>query len=139
MPAGPLCGLLIAREYTDSGHRVARLATSKSVEPLKKAWFLVREPDGDSFRDLGDHFRRALGGPPFTQSAAFALLVFRIHSPLSHKKEVIFQRLSQLIIRKADSLITRIVLRGLLLLPRVKGADGVFYGSSGLEVKSRDA
>ena len=29
----------------------------------KKARFLVRQPDGESFSDFGDHFRRALGWP----------------------------------------------------------------------------
>ena len=43
----------------------------------KKACFLIREPDGDSFRDSGDHFRRALGRPPFTHTPAFAHFVFR--------------------------------------------------------------
>ena len=30
-----------------------------TANPCKKARFLVRQPDGDSFRDLGDHFRCA--------------------------------------------------------------------------------
>ena len=35
-----------------------------------------RQPDGDSLRDLGNHFRGALGGPSLTDPAAFANSMF---------------------------------------------------------------
>ena len=42
---------------------------------------------GDSLRDRGHRFRRALGRPPFTHTPTFALLAFQIHcSTFAQKK-----------------------------------------------------
>ena len=40
------------------------IQSSYQGDPGKKACFPVRQPDGDGFRDLGDHFRRRLVGRP---------------------------------------------------------------------------
>ena len=42
-------------------------------------------------------FRRALSGPSFTETPTFALPAFHSHSPLSHKRKVIFQHASPII------------------------------------------
>ena len=56
---------------------LAPLSHRIMADPGKKACFLVREPNGDSFRDLGDRFRRALGRPSLARTPTFALAHYR--------------------------------------------------------------
>ena len=53
------------------GHRIR-------VDPGKKACFLVRQPDGDSFSDFDNHFRRAFGRASFAKPTALANGAFPI-------------------------------------------------------------
>ena len=54
--------------------------------PARRACFLVRQPDGDSFGYFGDHFRRALGWPSFAKPPTLAddgMCWFPVHALVS--------------------------------------------------------
>ena len=75
---------------------LAPLSHRIRVDPGKKACFLVRQPDGDSFRDFGDHFRRALGWPSFAKppTLANAMFPFLADSIASIRAEISHQAIS---------------------------------------------
>jgi hypothetical protein len=60
------------RRHTISIRFSPPLSHRIGVDPCKKACLLVRQTDGDSVRDLGDHFRRALGWTPFVKPSTLA-------------------------------------------------------------------